>query len=110
MKNPVCRPISLTCALTKRRVRVSCLTPGAALVCAPCTNMPVVGYWFRQVGHLTVATAYVPGTMPLAMRTAAEEKRTSEEMWLTDAPAGIQEIDLTDCRTSVQLLQPRKAA
>ena len=59
--------LSLTDATTGRRVRVSSLAPGAALLPVPQPE-PILGYTY-QAGHLTV---YVSGTMPLALRTAHE--------------------------------------
>jgi hypothetical protein len=86
--------VSLTDADTGRRVRVSSLAPGSALV--PLARPePILGYTY-QAGHLTV---YVSGTTPLALRAAHEENRTHTETWLVDElPQGIREIDLTDCR------------
>ncbi|MGI4870664.1 MAG: hypothetical protein ACRYFX_05730 [Janthinobacterium lividum] len=93
--------ISLTDAATGKRVRVSCLAPGAALVPVPQPE-PILGYTY-QAGHLTV---YVSGTTPLEMRSALEEGRLDQEAWLVDElPQGIQEIDLTDCRREFRLLQ-----
>ena len=95
-------PVSLTDAASGKRVRVSDFAPGAALVAAP---QPILGYTY-QAGHLTV---YVNGSMPLAMRAAAEDGQLAHETWLVDElPAGIQEIDLTDCRREYRLL--KKAA
>jgi hypothetical protein len=92
--------VSLTDARTGKRVRVSALAPGAALVPVPAPE-PILGYTY-QAGHLTVS---VSGTTPLGMRTAAEEGRTQHETWLVDElPPGIQEIDLTDCRREFRLL------
>ena len=91
--------VSLTDAATGKRVRVSELRPGDALVPAP---QPILGY-YRQHGHLTV---YVNGPMPPALRTAQEENRLHDEVLLVpELPAGIQEIDLTDCRREFRLLQ-----
>lgn len=104
MKKAFCRPISLTSAATGRRVRVSQFAPGAALV-PVCEPLAILGYWFRQVGGMSRCTVYVPGTMPPALRTAAEADRTGEEMWLDTMPAGIREIDLTDCREAFQVLE-----
>lgn len=88
--------ISLTDAATGKRVRVSELRPGDALA------QPILGYCY-QAGHLTV---YVNGTIPLSMRQAQEEGCTDQETWLVDElPAGIQEIDWTDCRREFRLLQ-----
>jgi hypothetical protein len=105
MKKPVCRPVSLISARSGRRVRVSHFLPGAALVpvCAP---MPILGYWFRQVGGLSQLTVYVAGTMPLALRTAAEQHCTAQETWLAPVPGGVREIDLTDCRQDFHLVEP----
>ena len=92
-------PVFVTNARTGRRVRVTSLAPGAALVPAP---VPILGYCSPEAGHLTV---YVSGTTPLALRSAAEEGQTQHEAWLVDKlPAGIQEIDLTDCRREFRLL------
>jgi len=97
----VLRPVSLTDARTGKRVRVLELPQGAALV------EPILGYCY-QAGHLTV---YVNGSMPLDLRTAQEQGHTAAEMWLVkDMPAGIREIDVTDCRREFQLLLPQKAA
>ena len=92
--------VSLTDAVTGKRVRVSALAPGAALVPVPQPE-PILGYTYKS-GHLTV---YVSGTTPLAMRSALEEGRTAHEAWLVDElPEGIKEIDLTDCRREFRLL------
>ncbi|WP_310391483.1 hypothetical protein [Hymenobacter sp.] len=94
-------PISLT-ATTGKRVRVSAFAPGAMLV-PVARPEAILGYCYKA-GHLTV---YVHGSMPAAMRTAAEEGRTAEEVLLVNPlPAGIREIDLTDCRGDFRLLQP----
>lgn len=93
--------VSLTDAATGKRVRVSSLAPGAALVPVP-QPAPILGYTY-QAGHLTV---YVRGTTPLHLRAALEEGRTAHEAWLVDElPPGIQEIDLTDCRREFLLLK-----
>jgi hypothetical protein len=97
MKKPLCRPVSLKNALNGKRIRLNMLTPGAAIVPA-CAFMPILGCWFRQVGTQSRLTVYVNGTMPLALRTAAELHRTEEETWLAEQPDGIREIDVTDCR------------
>ena len=102
MKKPLCRPVSLICARTGRRVRVSSFAPGTQL----CMPVQMLGYWFRQVGALSRLTVYVPGTMPPALRTAAEAGRTEEETWLAPMPAGVREIDWTDCREEFLLLAP----
>lgn len=92
--------VSLKDARTGKRVRVSAFAPGAALVPVPKPE-PILGY-YRHAGHLTV---YVRGTMPLAMRSAQEQGHTDEEAWLVEPPpAGIREIDLTDCRSEFSLL------
>ena len=92
--------VSLTDAATGKRVRVSSLAPGAALVPVPAPE-PILGYTY-QAGHLTV---YVSGTTPLEMRSAQEQGHTDQEAWLVDElPAGIREIDLTDCRREYRLL------
>jgi len=91
-------------ASTDNLVQVSTLEPGAALV-PRVKPEPILGYTY-QAGHLTV---YVSGTMPLAMRSAAQEGHTDQEAWLVDElPQGIREIDLTDCRREFSLL--KKAA
>lgn len=93
--------VSLKDATTGKRVRISTLEPGAALVPVP-QPVPIVGYTYHHE-HLTV---YVNGSMPLEMRSAREEGRTEQEAWLVDElPEGIQEIDLTDCRREFRLLQ-----
>jgi hypothetical protein len=94
--------VSLTDARTGKRVRVSAFEPGDAIVPEP---EPILGYTY-QAGHLTV---YVNGSMPLAMRAAAQEGCLDHETWLVDElPAGIKEIDWTDCRREFSLL--KKAA
>jgi hypothetical protein len=93
--------VSLTDARTGKRLRVEALPPGAALV------EPILGYCY-QAGHFTV---YVNGSMPLAMRSAHEQRRTEGEVWLVQPlPAGIREIDWTDDRRNFQLLLPQQAA
>lgn len=104
MKKPYCQRVSLTDARTVRRIRVSGFRPGAALV-QLCPPMPILGFWNRPQG----LTAYVAGTMPPLMRVAAEQGRTDEEQWLAPVPAGIQEIDLTECRTDFFVLLPQAA-
>lgn len=95
--------VSLTDAATGKRVRVSAFAPGDALLPVPQPE-PILGYTYRA-GHLTV---YVAGPTPLAMRSAFEDGCTEDETWLVEErPAGIQEIDLTDCRSEFSL---RKAA
>ena len=91
-------PVQVRHARTGRRLRITHLAPGAAVVAAP---QPILGYCY-QAGHLTV---YVSGTTPLSMRSAAEDNHTHRETWLVSPlPAGIQEIDLTDCRREFRLL------
>jgi hypothetical protein len=93
--------LSLTDASTGKRVRVSEFRPGDELVVK---SEPILGYYY-QAGHLTV---YVNGTTPPALRSAVEEGRTEAEVLLVEQlPAGIREIDLTDCRREFSL---RKAA
>jgi len=93
--------ISLTDAATGKRVRVSEFQPGDALVAR---EEPILGYCY-QAGHLKV---YVAGTMPAAMRSALEDGATEAEVLLVQPlPAGIREIDWTDCRREFSL---RKAA
>ncbi len=105
MKKLFCRPVSLRDARNGKRIRVSRFRPGAALVpvCAP---LPILGYWFRHDGGLTV---YVAGPMPPDLRTAAEEGHTAHEHWLVSAGDGIREIDLTECRQDYGVLQPLAA-
>ena len=92
--------ISLTDARTGKRLRVAALPQGAALV------EPIVGYCYQHE-HLTV---YVNGSMPLDLRTAQEDGHTEDEVWLVAVrPAGIREIDVTDCRREFQLLLPQAA-
>ncbi|WP_400194084.1 hypothetical protein [Hymenobacter sp. B81] len=102
------RPISVTDALTGKQIRLTAeptdatgtrrrmvmLQPGA-LLC-----LPILGYWPRPTGF----TVYVAGTTPASLRTAVEEGRTSEEVLFGDISAGIQEIELEDCRSQVRLL------
>ena len=92
--------VSLKDARTGKRVRVSALPAGASLV------QPILGYCY-QAGHLSV---YVNGSMPLDLRSAHEQGRTQDEVWLVATPpAGIREIDWTDCRQDFQLLLPQAA-
>lgn len=96
--------VSLTAA-TSKRVRVSGFAPGAMLVPKP-APMPILGYCYQRE-HLHV---YVNGSMPLNLRTAHEEGRTQDEVWLVETlPVGIQEIDLTDCRDEFRLLLSQAA-
>ena len=108
MKKAICTPVSLINAITGKRVRVTALPAGSALVPVPtCTPQPILAYWHRQIGQLTV---YVSGTMAYDLRTAAQEGRTDEEVQLLDElPAGIREIDLTECRDEFHLLLPKAA-
>jgi hypothetical protein len=101
MGNAITPPISLT-ATNGKRVRVSAFAAGAMLV--PVVKPePILGYCYHR-DHLTV---YVNGSMPLDLRTAAEDGYTEAEMWLVDKlPAGIREIDISDCRREFQLLSP----
>jgi len=95
--------VSLTGTTTTARIRVSSLAPGTRLIPlgAPLT---VLGCW-PQGEKLT---AYVAGTMPAQLRTAAEEGRTHEEEWFGPVPAGIAEIDLSECRYEYLVQQPAK--
>jgi hypothetical protein len=96
----VLKPVSLKDARTGKRVRLAELPAGAALV------EPILGYVY-QAGHFTV---YVNGSMPLDLRSAAEDKRTQDEVWLVDElPTGIREIVVTDERRNFQLLLPQAA-
>lgn len=105
MKKTALPRVSITAA-TSKRVRVSGFAPGAMLVPKP-EPIPILGYCYQR-DHLHV---YVNGSMPLRLRTAHEEGRTQDEVWLVASlPAGIQEIDLTDCRDDFRLLLPSKAA
>ena len=100
MLKAITPPISLKEARTGKRVRVSELPQGAALV------EPILGYCY-QAGNLTV---YVNGSMPLDLRTAQEDGHTAAEMWLVDElPTGIREIVVTDDRQTFQLLLPQAA-
>lgn len=93
MKISYRRPVSLLDGHDGRRIRLTEFAPGAQLIrLGPA--QPIVGYWHRG----EELTAYVAGTMPPQLRTAAEEGRTDEETWLGEVPAGIQEIDLSACR------------
>lgn len=97
------RAVSLTEASPTRRTRVLGLVPGTTLI--PLGQpLTVVGYWHQG----EKLTAYVLGTMPAALRTAAEEGRTSEENWFGPVPAGIAEIDLSECRYEYLVQQPAK--
>ncbi|GAB2954608.1 hypothetical protein GCM10027048_20100 [Hymenobacter coalescens] len=99
------RPLSLTDARTGKRLRVRELPAGAALVPAPQPE-PILGYTYQR-GHLTV---YVRGTMPPALRTAEQEGTTAHEVLLVpELPAGIREIDWSDCRREYRLLLPDAA-
>lgn len=94
------RPLSLTDAVTGKRVRVAAFQPGDALVAAP---QPILGYCYTAAHHWTV---YVAGTMPPHLRTAAEEGYTDCEVLLVpELPAGIQEITLADHRREFRLQQ-----
>ena len=95
------RAVSLTENQATRRTRVLGLVPGTTLI-ALGAPVPVVGFW-HQGDKLT---AYVAGTMPPQLRTAAEEGRTTEEEWFGPLPAGIREIDLSECRYEYLVQQP----
>jgi hypothetical protein len=95
--------VSLTGTTATSRIRVSSLAPGTHLI--PLGQpLAVLGCW-PQGEKLT---AYVAGTMPAALRTAAEEGRTAEEEWFGPVPAGIAEIDLSECRYEFLVQQPAK--
>ena len=94
-------PVFLPDADTGKRLRVAEFRPGDQLVPRP---EPILGYHYHA-GHLKV---YVAGTMPPAMRSALEDGATGAEVLLVESlPAGIREIDWTDCRRDFSL---RKAA
>ncbi|WP_151087355.1 hypothetical protein [Hymenobacter baengnokdamensis] len=95
------RPVSLTSPTATRRTRLLGLVPGTTLIPlgAP---LDVAGYW-HQGDKLT---AYVAGTMPPHLRTACEEGCTHEEEWFGPLPAGIREIDLSECRYEYLVQQP----
>jgi hypothetical protein len=97
------RAVSLTTTTATSRARLLDLAPGTQLVpLGP--PLDVLGYWHQG----EKLTAYVAGTMPLALRTAAEEGRTHEECWFGELPQGIQEIDLSECRYEYLVQQPAK--
>ncbi|UOR06718.1 hypothetical protein MUN82_06365 [Hymenobacter aerilatus] len=107
MRTTLCHPVSVQDAQTGKRIRIAHFERGAALCaltqeCPPqlLTPQPILGYWLRPA-RLNV---YVPGTMPAHLRTAAEEGCTQQEVLLEPLPAGIQEIDLTDCRREFRVL------
>lgn len=107
MLKPLCRPISVQDAYTGKRIRIAHFERGAALCaltqeCPPqlLAPQPILGYWLRPA-RLNV---YVAGTMPAQWRTAAEQGCTQQEVLLEALPAGIQEIDLTDCRREYRVL------
>jgi len=92
--------LSLQDARTGKRVRVNAFRPGDALVAAP---QPILGYCYTSDNHWTV---YVAGPMPAGMRTAVEQGHLDQEVLLVEPlPAGIQEIDLNDCRRDFRLQQ-----
>jgi hypothetical protein len=94
--------LSLTDAATGKRVRVNAFQPGDALVPVP-QPQPILGYCYTTENNWTV---YVAGTMPPALRTAAEEGRLDQEVLLVaELPAGIQEITLPDHRREFYLQQ-----
>jgi hypothetical protein len=95
--------VSLTGTTATTRIRVQRLQPGTNLI--PLGEpLQVLGCW-PQGEKLT---AYVAGTMPAQLRTAAEEGRTSEEEWFGPVPAGLREIDLSECRYEYLVQQPAK--
>jgi hypothetical protein len=87
-------PISVTHALSGKRIRITELQDGAQL-CAP-----ILGFW-RHAGGFTV---YLAGTMPANLRTAAEEGRESEEVIWGDINGGILEVELEHCRYEFRVL------
>jgi hypothetical protein len=96
------RAVSLTELRPTRRTRTLSLVPGTFLIpLLPAVR--VLGCW-HQGDKLT---AYVAGTMPPELRTAFEEGRTHEEEWFGPVPAGIQEIDLSECRYEYLVQQPK---
>jgi hypothetical protein len=96
--------VSLTGTMTTTRIRVPSLEPGTRLI-PLLPALDVVGCW-PQGEKLT---AYVAGTMPPDLRTAVEEGRTHEEEWFGPVPAGIAEIDLSECRYEYLVQQPSRA-
>jgi hypothetical protein len=99
------RAVSLTTATPKatHRTRVLGLVEGTQLI--PLGQpLDVLGFWHQG----EKLTAYVAGTMAPGLRTAAEEGRTEEEHWFGPLPAGIQEIDLTECRYEYLVQQPAR--
>lgn len=95
--------VSLTGTMATARIRPAKLEPGTKLI-PLLPALDVAGYW-HQGDKLT---AYVAGTMPASMRTAAEEGRTDEETWFGDVPEGIAEIDLSECRYEYLVQQPAR--
>ncbi len=95
--------VSLTGTVATTRIRVPSLVSGTKLI-PLLPPLDVVGCW-PQGEKLT---AYVVGTMPPALRTAAEEGREHEEEWFGPMPAGIREIDLSECRYEYLVQQPAK--
>jgi hypothetical protein len=93
--------VSLTGTIATARIRRPTLEPGTKLI-PLLPALDVAGVW-HQGDKLT---AYVAGTMPPQLRTAAEEGRTHEETWFGPMPAGIQEIDLSECRYEYLVQQP----
>jgi hypothetical protein len=94
MDTAPCRPISTTCAMSGKRLRIAQFSEGAQLC------LPILGYWHRPDG----LTVYVAGTTPPHLRTAAEEGRQAEEVLLSDLRGGLQEIELEDCRHQYRVL------
>lgn len=95
--------VSLTGISNTARIRVPGLAPGTKLI--PLGQpLDVLGCWLQG----DKLTAYVAGTMPPALRTAAEEGRTHEEQWFGPMPTGIAEIDLSECRYEYLVQQPAK--
>jgi len=95
--------VSLTGTVATTRIRVASLSAGTHLI-PLLPALRVLGCW-PQGDKLT---AYVAGTMPAELRTAAEEGRTDEEEWFGPVPAGIAEIDLSECRYEYLVQPPAK--
>lgn len=93
MKITYRRPVSLLNAHDGRRLRLAVFVQGTCLVPVG-KPLRILGFWHRG----EQLTAYVAGPMPAHLRTACEEGRTDEEQWFGPLPAGLQEIDLTECR------------
>lgn len=112
MKKPPCRPVSIQDAVTGKRLRISQFERGSALCALTNANpvelaapQPVLGFWHRPEPE--GMHVYLAGTMPAAMRTAAEEQRTHEEVLLVaELPGSIREIDLRNCWQEFRVMVP----